>query len=228
MTTKLIIAVLLVALMAAFFVLGGSDYLTLSALHTHKLALLAYVERHHGLSVILAMLIYIMVVALSLPGATVLSLAMGFIFGRWLGWALLLISATIGAVIVFWLARYLFYDWAKTKLEKIAVTNKIMSQFEQHALNYLLFLRLVPLFPFWLVNLTMAFTTIKTNKYALGTFFGIMPGSFVFANLGQSLADIESLDQLLSPSLLMAFILLGVLMLLPIIFKGRQQTLDKQ
>ena len=228
MPVKLIIIVIFAALITTFFLLGGSDYLTLSALHTHKMALLSYVEQNYVLSVVLACLIYILVVAMSLPGATVLSLAMGFIFGRWLGWSLLLLSATAGAVIVFLLARYLFYDWAKTKLEKIAVTRKIMTSFEQHAVNYLLFLRLVPLFPFWLVNLTMAFTSIKTSQYALGTFFGIMPGSFVFANLGQSLASIESLDQLLSPSLLLAFVLLGVLMLVPILITRRQHAMDKK
>ncbi len=228
MTARLIIVFLLAVLMTVFFVVGGPDYLTLSTLHTHKVTLLHFVDNHYGISIMLAMFIYILAVALSLPGATFLSLVMGFIFGRWLAWSLLLVSATIGAVIVFWLARYLFYDWAKAKLEKIAVTKKIMSEFEQHALNYLLFLRLVPLFPFWLVNLTMAFTTIKTSRYALGTFFGIMPGCFVFANLGQSLAEITSIEQLLSPSLLLAFILLGLLMLLPVIFNRRQQVLDKK
>jgi uncharacterized membrane protein YdjX (TVP38/TMEM64 family) len=72
------------------------------------------------------------------------------------------------------------------------------------------------LFPFWLVNLTMAFTSIKTSQYALGTFLGIMPGSFVFANLGRSLADIKSLDQIFSPQMLLALVLLGFLMLSPI------------
>jgi len=228
MSIKLIILLVLAGLIAAFFGFGGPDYLTITTLQTNKTILLDYVEQHYAMSIVLAMLIYITVVALSLPGAAVLSLAVGFIFGRWLGWSLLIVSATIGAVLVFWLVRYLLYDWAKTKLDNITATRKIITEFEQHSLNYLLFLRLVPLFPFWLVNLTMAFTSIKTSPYALGTFIGIMPGSFVFANLGQSLAEIESLDQLFSPQLVMAFVLLGVLMLVPVIISRRKRAMDRK
>lgn len=228
MSIKLIILLVLASLIASFFILGGPDYLTITTLQDNKARLLSTVEQHYGLSIVVAMLIYISVVALSLPGAAVLSLTIGFIFGRWLGWGLLIVSATIGAVLVFCLVRYLFYDWAKAKLDNITATRKIMTEFEQHSLNYLLFLRLVPLFPFWLVNLTMAFTSIKTGPYALGTFIGIMPGSFVFANLGQSLAEIESLDQLFSPQLLMAFVLLGVLMLVPVIISRRTRAMDRK
>jgi uncharacterized membrane protein YdjX (TVP38/TMEM64 family) len=167
-------------------------------------------------------------VALSLPGAAFLSLLMGFVFGRWVGWVLLVVAATIGAVLVFLLARYLFYDWAKSKLQGISAAHKIMQIFERHSLQYLLFLRLVPLFPFWLVNLTMAMTTIKTKQYLLGTFFGILPGSFVFANLGQSLASIERLDQVFSGELLFAFALLGLLMLVPVFASKRRDDYENR
>jgi uncharacterized membrane protein YdjX (TVP38/TMEM64 family) len=208
--------------------LGGPDYLTLTALQTHKAMLLETVEQHYGLSIALAMFVYIFVVALSLPGAAFLSLVVGFIFGRWVGWFILILSATIGAVLLFWLVRYLFYDWAKAKLDNIAAARKMMTEFGHHSLNYLLFLRLVPLFPFWLVNLTMAFTHIKTAKYALGTFLGIMPGSFVFANLGQSLAEIDTIDHLFSPQLLLALFLLGVLMLLPVIISRHKHSIARK
>ena len=216
MSVKLVTLVVLSFFIAMFFVFSGPDYLTITALQTNKALLLETVEQHYGLSIVVAMMIYILVVALSLPGASVLSLAVGFVFGLWLGWLLLLVSATVGAVLVFWLVRYFFYDWAKAKIDVITVAQKITTEFEQHSFNYLLFLRLVPLFPFWLVNLTMAFTSIKTSQYALGTFLGIMPGSFVFANLGRSLADIKSLDQIFSPQMLLALVLLGFLMLSPI------------
>ena len=228
MSIKLTVLLVLAALIASFFIFGGPDYLTITALQANKTILLDTVEQHYAVSIMIAMLIYIAVVALSLPGASVLSLAVGFVFGRWLGWSLLLVSATIGAVLVFWLVRYLFYDWAKAKLDKITATRNIIAEFEHHSLSYLLFLRLVPLFPFWLVNLTMAFTSIKTGQYALGTFLGIMPGSFVFANLGQSLAEIDTMDQLFSPQLLMAFVLLGVLMLLPVIISRRKRSMDRK
>ena len=227
MSVKLITLIVLSFFIAIFFVFNGPDYLTISALQSNKALLLETVEQHYGLSIVMTMVIYILVVALSLPGASVLSLAVGFVFGLWLGWLLLLVSATIGAVLVFLLVRYFFYDWAKAKIDKITIAQKITTEFEQHSFNYLLFLRLVPLFPFWLVNLTIAFTSIKTSEYALGTFLGIMPGSFVFANLGSSLADIKSLDQIFSPQMLLALFLLGLLMLSPIFISHFKRSRSK-
>ena len=225
-SSKWLILLLILVLFALFFIFEGPSYLTLSAFQDYKSVLLDYVESHFIFSVLLAVSLYITAVALSLPGAAFLSLLMGFVFGRWLGWGLLVFAATIGAVVVFLLARYLFYDWAKLKLQELPAAQKIMQTFERHSLQYLLFLRLVPLFPFWLVNLTMAVTTIKIRQYALGTFFGILPGSFVFANLGQSLATIERLDQIFSGELLLAFGLLGLLMLVPVFAVGKQDDYE--
>lgn len=226
MAIKWLLSILFVGLIVAFFTLNGPDYLTLDGFQNYKGLMLTYVEHHFALSIVIAVLIYIISVTLSLPGATFLSLLMGFVFGRWLGWALLVMSATIGAVLVFWLARYLFYDWAKIKLQGIAATQKIITTFDKHALHYLLFLRLVPLFPFWLVNLTMALTTIKSHHYAVGTFLGILPASFIFANLGQSLATIERLDQLLSTEMIIAFALLGLLILMPVFMSKTKQRFE--
>jgi uncharacterized membrane protein YdjX (TVP38/TMEM64 family) len=225
-SVKWLILAIFLGLIASFFVLDGPNYLTLAGFHTYKMSLLTYVEEHFVISILFAVSLYIVAVALSLPGAAFLSLLMGFVFGRWLGWLLLVIAATIGAVLVFWLARYLFYEWAKLKLQHVSATQKIMRSFERHSLQYLLFLRLVPLFPFWLVNLTMAMTTIKTKQYAIGTLLGILPGSFVFANLGQSLASIERLDQVFSSELLIAFALLGLLMLVPVFVAKRRDVFE--
>jgi uncharacterized membrane protein YdjX (TVP38/TMEM64 family) len=226
MTMKWLLSVIFIGLIASFFIFGGPEYFTLSGFQAYKASMLHYVDQHFVASVFIAVAIYIAAVALSLPGAAFLSLLMGFVFGRWLGWILLVVAATIGAVLVFWLARYLFYDWAKAKLQGVAAAQKIIDTFERHALHYLLFLRLVPLFPFWLVNLTMAMTTIKTRQYAIGTFLGILPGSFVFANLGQSLATIERLDQVFSSDLLLAFGLLGLLMLVPVFMSKTKQSFE--
>ena len=226
MRMKWLLSVIFIGLIASFFIFGGPEYFTLAGFQDYKASMLDYVDQHFVASVFIAVAIYIAAVALSLPGAAFLSLLMGFVFGRWLGWTLLVVAATIGAVLVFWLARYLFSDWAKAKLQGVAAAQKIIDTFERHALHYLLFLRLVPLFPFWLVNLTMAMTTIKTRQYAIGTFLGILPGSFVFANLGQSLATIERLDQVLSSELLLAFGLLGLLMLVPVFMSKTKQSFE--
>jgi uncharacterized membrane protein YdjX (TVP38/TMEM64 family) len=226
MPLKWLLVLVFISLTASFFIFGGADYFTLAGFQLYKAAMLDFVGHHFVLSVFIAMTVYVAAVALSLPGAAFLSLLMGFIFGRWLGWLLLVVAATIGAVLVFWLARYLFYDWAKLKLQSVTAAQKIMTTFERHALQYLLFLRLVPLFPFWLINLTMAMTTIKTKQYTIGTFLGILPGSFVFANLGQSLAAIEHLDQLFSTELLLALGLLGLLMLVPVFMNKTAQSFE--
>ena len=226
MPMKWLLSVIFISLIASFFIFGGPEYFTLAGFQAYKTSMLSYVDQHFEASIFIAMVIYIAAVTLSLPGAAFLSLLMGFVFGRWLGWLLLVVAATIGAVLVFWLARYLFSDWAETKLQGVAAAQKIIDTFEQHALHYLLFLRLVPLFPFWLVNLTMAMTTIKIRQYAIGTFLGILPGSFVFANLGQSLATIERLDQVLSSELLLAFGLLGLLMLVPVFMSKTKQSFE--
>ena len=157
--------------------------------------------------------------ALSLPGGVILSLALGLLFGRWMGTFLIVVSATIGATLIFLLTRYLIADWARARLQGNEQAVKLMDSFQDDAFNYLLFLRLVPLFPFWLVNLVPAFTPVSSRTYIMTTFIGICPGSFVFANLGQTLGQIENMGQLLSMPVIIAFSLLGLLALSPILIK---------
>ena len=216
---KILIFGLFCFVIAIFFLAGGQQWLNLEYLQQNRQALFNYAEQHYWLLFFSCGLIYVITTTFSLPGATVLSLAVGFIFGRWAGTLLIVISATIGATLVFWLARYLIADWARDRLQENEMAGKIINGFQSDAFNYMLFLRLVPLFPFWLVNLAPAFTSISSQTYSLATFIGIIPGSFIFANLGQSLGQIEHLDQLLSTQLLVAFSLLGLLSLAPVIYK---------
>jgi uncharacterized membrane protein YdjX (TVP38/TMEM64 family) len=209
---------------AVFFLLDGPQLLSLDNIRAHRQALTDYTAAHY-LSMLLACgIIYSLSTALSLPGGTVLSLLLGFLFGRWTGTVLIVISATVGAGAVFWLARYLLADWAQQRLRQSALSQKLLAGFQADAFNYLLFLRLVPLFPFWLVNLAPAFTSVSIRTYLITTVIGIMPGSFIFANLGQSLGRIDSLDQLLSWQTLLALSLLGVLSLMPVLSKRLQPT----
>ena len=208
------------AALAAFFLLDGSRFLSLATLQGHRDALLAYTEEHYALSLLLALLTYTLATALSLPGATVLSLASGLLFGRWMGTAVILAAATLGAVLVFLAARYLFAEAARRRMPPLA--RRLGEGFRRNGFHYLLFLRLVPLFPFWLVNLVPAFTAMPLRSYFLATLIGIAPGSFVFANLGQSLGHIDSLDQLLSGEMLLALGLLGLFALIPVVVKRRR------
>jgi len=215
---KMVILVIFAGGLVVFFSLDGNQYLSLEAIKDNRDALLSYTDHNYLSAILLAILIYTASTAFSIPGGTVLSLTLGFLFGRWVGTAVILFAATLGATLVFLAARYLFADSARKKING-GVAARLIDGFSDNAFHYLLFLRLVPLFPFWLVNLVPAFTPIKTSTYVLGTAIGILPGCFVFANLGQSLGRIDSLDQLISAETLLAFGLLGVFALLPILVK---------
>lgn len=206
----------------AFFLLGGTQYLNLDTLQEQRAALLAFTEQHFWTTALLALLIYTVAVALSIPGGLILSLTMGLLFGRWLGTLLIVIAATAGATLVFLAARYVFAEALRRRLGDGA--RRLLEGFDRNALSYLLFLRLVPLFPFWLVNIAPAFTGIRLRTYAFATFVGIIPGSFVFANIGDTLGHISSTADLVSTEMLLALSLLGLFALLPLFFKGRAPT----
>lgn len=203
-----------------FFGLGGDALLSLENLKANRAELLDYTRLHLWSMAAMMSAVYIASTAFSIPGATLLSLACGFLFGRWAGTAIIVFSATIGAALVFLAARYVFAEAAQRRMGKLATT--MAKGFAENAFNYLLFLRLVPLFPFWLVNLAPALTAIRLRTYVLATAIGIVPASFVFANLGQSLGRIESGSQLLSPETLGALTLLGLLALLPLVARKIQ------
>lgn len=202
------------ASLALFFALGGDEWLRFETLRAHRDQMLAATREHHTAALLVVFLAYVAIVAISVPGATVASLAVGFLFGRWVGTLLIVSAATLGATLVFLAARHLFADAARRRLGPRA--QRVIAGFEKDAVNYLLFLRLVPVFPFWLANLIPAFTPVTTRTYVLTTAAGILPGTFVFANLGESLGRIQSPDQLLAPRVLTSLGLLGLLALLPV------------
>jgi uncharacterized membrane protein YdjX (TVP38/TMEM64 family) len=214
---KLLILALFVGAIVAFFAFGGQKHLTLDTIKSNRDTLLGFARDHQLAMIGIAFLVYSVAVACSLPGAVVLSLTCGFLFGRWVGSLVIVAAATLGATLVFVAARYLIADWARSKMG--ALGQKINEGFSENAFNYMLFLRLVPAFPFFLVNLAPAFTNIKVPTYVLATAIGIIPGTFVFANLGETLGTIDSLSGLVSRETLVAFALLGVLALVPIVIK---------
>jgi uncharacterized membrane protein YdjX (TVP38/TMEM64 family) len=215
---KLLVLAVFMGGFVGFFVLGGSEWLSLENLKAQRDGLLSYTENHYVIMLLLAVLVYTAATALSVPGAVILSLAVGLMFGRWVGTVLIVVSATLGATLVFLAARYLFAEAVQKRVGGLG--KKLTEGFNEGAFNYLLFLRLVPLFPFWLVNLAPAvLTKIGTRPYVAATLIGIIPGSFVFANLGQSLGRIESLSQLLSWETIGALVLLGGFALLPLFIK---------
>ena len=210
---KIILMLIGLATMALFFYLDLGRFLTLESLKANRQLLLQYHAEHALLTVAAFMAIYIIQTALALPGAVILSLSAGAIFGPLLGTIYAVTAASIGATLSFLITRYLLRETVLNRFgSKLENINK---ELEERGINYLLFLRLVPVFPFFLINLAAGLTRLPLRTFVLGTFFGIIPGGFVFVNAGASLATINSLSDIASSRVLGSFALLGLFALVP-------------
>lgn len=167
---------------------GLADYLSLETLRQNREALTAFVADNFALAALAYVGVYIAAVAFSLPGALLLTLAGGFLFGAVWGTVLTVLAATIGATVIFLFARVIFGDNALEKFGPQA--RKLAANIQKNAWSYLLVLRLVPLFPFFLVNLIPAFAGVGTATYMLTTVFGIIPGTAVFSSAGAGLGTV--------------------------------------
>ncbi|MDT7044235.1 TVP38/TMEM64 family protein [Candidatus Nitronereus thalassa] len=210
----------------AFFYFDLGQFFSLEALKSNRDRLLAYTEANFGMAMALFILIYIVQTGFSLPGGAIMTLAGGFLFGSFLGTVLVNVGATTGATLGFLSARYLLRDWVEKKFGDRL--ESIQAGFAKNAFSYLMTLRLIPAFPFFLVNLVSGLTRINIGTYITATSLGIIPGSFVFAFAGRQLGTINSLGEIASPPVLLAFTLLGVLALMPIIYRKFNQTKNPQ
>lgn len=205
------------------FVFDVHHYLTLSTLRDNRLFLENLVMENTILMGLAFMATYAAVVTLSLPGATIMTLSGGFLFGAALGGTLTVIGATMGAIAIFLVARTAIGGGLHRRAGPFL--SRMETGFRENAFNYLLFLRLVPAFPFWAVNLVPALAGVPLATFFFATAFGIIPGTFVYAAFGASIGDLFNagteiqLTQILSPTLLGAFIGLGGLALLPVVIK---------
>ncbi len=213
---KLFIIGILALGIAGFFFFDLGKYVTLEVLKDNKDALKIYANENYLFTVFLFILVYTAQTALSLPGATILTLAGGFLFGSFLGALFVNIGATSGAALAFMAARYLFRDSLERKFGNRL--SAIQEGFENNGFNYLLTLRLIPLFPFFLVNLAAGMTRLELSTYILATAIGIFPASLVFTNAGKQLGSINALGDIASPGVLGAFALLGLLAMLPVLY----------
>ncbi|MBV5340081.1 MAG: TVP38/TMEM64 family protein [Deltaproteobacteria bacterium] len=205
-----------VILVTLFFYLDLGRFLTLAALKANRQTLLDYYTAHKLIMVAGFMAVYILQTALSLPGAAILSLAAGAIFGSITGTVYAVIAATLGAAGAFLVTRYLLRDAVLSRFgSKLEGMNR---ELEARGFSYLLFLRLVPLFPFFLINLAAGLTRLPFKTFFFGTLLGIIPGGFVYVNAGASLATIDSLSEIVSPRVLGSFALLGLFSLVPVLY----------
>lgn len=214
---------LLVLLIGLAWALGLNEYLSFSALREHNAALQSFVGEWPLLAPLVFLLVYAAAIAASLPGGLILSLTGGFLFGTVLGLILVVSGATLGAVLVFLVARTSLGEPLRKKAGPWL--GKMSKGFQEDAWSYLLFLRLVPVFPFWLVNLVPAFLGVPLLTYALATFIGIAPASIVFTSVGNGLGEVlasgqePGADIVLQPSVLLPLVGLAVLSLVPVVWK---------
>lgn len=217
MKKRLLVLGLVVASIVTFYLLDLQRYLTLEGLKANRDALISAYGAHRIAFITGFIMLYTAQTALSLPGAAILTLAGGAIFGAVMGTVWVNIGATAGAFLAFLLARYLMRDWVMKRFgEKLKEFDKGLTE---NGLSYLLFLRLVPLFPFFLVNLASGMTGLSARTYLLGTMVGILPGSFVYANAGASIASIKALGEIASARVMVSLALLGVFALIPAVYR---------
>ncbi len=209
---RILLLLLIVPAIAAFFVFDLGAYLTLANLKARQAGLSAFVEANPVAAAAAFFLLYVAVTALSLPGAAILTLAAGAIFGLWEGTLIASFASTIGASLAFLSSRYLLRDWVKARFgDRIAAIDRGIAR---DGAFYLLTLRLIPAFPFFLINLAMGLTAMRLLTFALVSQAGMLLGTLVFVNAGTQLAAIESTRDILSPALLGSFVLLGLFPLL--------------
>ena len=217
---RLLLLLVMGSLVGAFFVFDLDAYLSLSRLQAHQEQASAWVQAHFGQAALLFTLLYVATTALSLPGAALLTLGGSALFG--VGWGLLLVSfaSTLGATLAFLSARFLLRDWVSRRFgDKLATFEAGMAK---DGAFYLLSLRLIPLFPFFLVNLLMGLTPIRVSTYYWVSQLGMLPGTFVYVLAGSELASLTSTGNILSPGLVAALTLLG---LMPWLMRGLQRRL---
>jgi uncharacterized membrane protein YdjX (TVP38/TMEM64 family) len=216
------VAALAIAL-ALFFGLGLHEYFNLDTLKAHRATLLGIVGEHYVAALIGYVVLYSLLVAISFPGASALTVAGGFLFGLWVGTVATALGATLGAAILFFVARHALADALRRRAGPWL--ERMERGFRADGISYLLVLRLIPLFPFFAVNLVAPFLGISLPVYVATTFGGILPGTFVYTSFGDGLGAIfdaggtPSLEGILTPEIVIGLIGLAVLALLPVLYR---------
>ena len=215
MTLKKWILVFAIAIVViGFIAAGGNELLTLENLKRHQQSLGDWIDSNLLIALSAFVVVYVLVTALSLPGATVMTLAGGAFFGNLYGFAAVSLASTVGASLAFLAARFLVRDSLRKRYGDTVA--KMDRGIEKDGAFYLATLRLVPVFPFFLINLAMGLTAMKLRTYAVVSWVAMLPGTFVYVNAGTQLGQIQSTGDIVSVDLLLSFALLG---LFPLIAK---------
>ncbi len=207
-TKKIIIVLIVVALIAAFRIFNVGDYLSLSYIKESRDRVAALYAEHQVAVIAGYVAVYLLVTTLSLPGAVVLGLAAGAFFGLVTGTIVVSFASSIGATLACAVSRFILRDWIQGKFgDKLKTVNEGI---EKEGSFYLFTLRLIPVFPFWLINLVMGLTKMRLRTFYWVSQVGMLPGTIVFINAGKELGKIDSVSGILSPGLILSFVLLGL------------------
>ncbi|ADT86788.1 TVP38/TMEM64 family protein [Vibrio furnissii] len=211
MSKKLILGLILIAVIVALATTFG-QYLTLDNAKAQQALLADYIDQHVVTAALIYFLSYVFITAFSIPGAAVVTLLGAALFGFWLSLLLVSFASTIGATLAFLSSRYLLKEWVQTRFgDKLHAVNQGMAR---DGAFYLLSLRLIPVFPFFLINLLMGLSPIALTRYYWVSQLGMLPGTAVYINAGTQLAQIDALSGIISPAVLLSFALLGLFPLL--------------
>lgn len=213
---------IIIILSASIWFLQLNKYFSFGILKAYQESINLFITTNLLLSVLTYSTIYIIVVGLSIPGATFMTLTGGFFFGQWIGTFAVVLSATFGASIFFLSAKMASSDLLSKKIGNL--TKRMQEGFTENAFFYLLTLRFIPLFPFVVVNIAAALLQVPMRTFFIGTFLGIIPGSFVYVSMGVALRQVSQKSDfspkiILDPQILLALIGLGILSLLPVLYK---------
>ncbi|ASU22454.1 TVP38/TMEM64 family protein [Vibrio qinghaiensis] len=221
MNKKLLLGLALLAFIV-FLIVNFGHYLTLDNAKAQQMLLNEYISQNVISAALIYFSLYIVLTAFSIPGAAVVTLLGAALFGFWTSLLLVSFASTIGATIAFLSSRFLLREWIQTKFgQKLQTINQGV---ERDGAFYLFSLRLIPVFPFFLINLLMGLTPISVARFYLISQLGMLPGTAVYLNAGTQLAEIENLSGIVSPSVLFSFALLG---LFPLITKWIMTKLNK-
>ena len=210
--TKITLLTVVIVLVALFFVFDLGQYFNLEYLKGKQAVMDAYYEREPLTTAVSFFFLYVIITGLSLPGAAILTLAAGAIFGVLWGTIVVSFASTIGATLAFLVSRYLFREAIQGRFaDKLTAINRGI---DEEGAFYLFTLRLVPIFPFFIINLVMGLTTIRVLTFFLVSQVGMLAGTVVYVNAGTQIAKIEQLKDILSPELILSFALLGIFPLL--------------
>jgi uncharacterized membrane protein YdjX (TVP38/TMEM64 family) len=209
--------------LVAFFALELDRFLSYQTLVDNRDWLQMQVAENRALTYLAFMAIYAVVIAFSIPGGTIMTLAGGFLFGTWIGGSLTVLAATLGSTAVFLAARSALGGALRARAG--GYLDRMEKGFQENALSYLLVLRLVPIFPFWLVNIVPALLGVPLRTYVLGTLAGIIPGTFVYASVGAGLGSLLDRGEtpdfgiIFDPQVLLPLLALSALALLPVAYR---------